>query len=185
MPTGTKIFWIIFLIAFCIINAIKARKKTRHFYKLRSAKKVYKNINEIKNDNDGWLFSYLRKIDPYVFEELILLSFKNYGFKIKRNKSYSHDGGIDGRIKKSGEKYLIQAKRYSDYINIEHVKEFIKVCHKEKVCGYFIHTGKTGEETKALLKNNPQIKLISGKKLYEFFISDFPKSNDLFFKERE
>lgn len=183
MTTGTKVFWIIFLTACVLINFAASFIKARHFAKIKSAKKVYANINKIENANEGWIFTYLRKIDPFVFEELILLAFKKHGFKIKRNRRYTHDGGIDGRVKKNGEKYLIQAKRYSDYINEQHVKDFIRVCRTNKCYGYFIHTGKTGTETKELLKNNPQIKCISGKKLYEFFIESYQKSDDLFFKE--
>ncbi|CAM4216841.1 restriction endonuclease [Treponema peruense] len=182
MTTGTKVFWIIFIILCFLINAAATFIKIRHIKKIREAKIVYKNINNIKNDNKGWLFSYLRKVDPFVFEELVLISFKKQGFRIKRNRQYTHDGGIDGRVRKNGKKYLIQTKRYSDYINIAHVKEFIKTCRYYKVSGYFVHTGKTGEETKELLKKNPQIKLISGEKLYEFFILDYPKSKDLFFE---
>lgn len=181
MSIGTKIFWLIFVVLFCLINSFKVVKKNKHFYKIQTAKKVYKNINNIKNNNNGWMFSYLRKIDPFVFEELILLTFKKHGFKVKRNRRYTRDGGIDGLVKKDGKKYLIQAKRYSNYINLAHVKEFIKVCQEQKFCGYFIHTGKTGTETKKLIKNNPQIKLINGEKLYEFFIESFPKKDNLFF----
>ena len=183
MSTGTTVFWIIFTVLFFVINIAEILSKTKHLEKIKTAKKVYKNINSIKNDNDGWLFTYLRKIDPFVFEELILLTFKKFDFKIKRNKKYTHDSGIDGRIKKNGETYLIQAKRYSDYINIDHVREFIKVCRYNKCRGYFIHTGRTGEETKELLKQNPQIKLISGDKLYQFFIQDYKKiTKSLFFE---
>lgn len=181
MTLGNKIFWLIFVIVFLLINTLTGIKKTKHIMRIITAKKIYKKINNIKNDNNGWLFSYLRKIDPYVFEELILYSFKKYGYKIKRNKRYTHDGGIDGRIKKNGQKYIIQAKRYSEYIKPSHVQEFIKVCRTKKNYGYFIHTGKTGEEVKEIINNNPQIKIISGKKLYEFFIFKQEKSSDLFF----
>lgn len=184
MTTGDKIFWIIFFILLVLINSAASFIKIKHLKKIKQAKNVYKNINKIQNENQGWLFSYLRKIDPFVFEELILLSFKKHGFKIKRNKKYTHDGGIDGRVKRNGQKYLIQAKRYSEYINIEHVREFIKVCRYNRMNGYFIHTGKTGAEVKELLKQNPQIKIISGEKLYQFFILDYPKKENLFFEEK-
>lgn len=142
MTIGNKLFWIIIITIFVLINIAAGFLKTKHLAKIRVAKKVSKTINKIQNDNSGWLFSYLRKIDPFVFEELILLTFKKYGFKIKRNKRYTHDGGIDGRVKKNGEKFLVQAKRYSGNINSEHVNDFIKTCRCYKVCGYFIHTGK-------------------------------------------
>lgn len=172
MTTGNKLFWIIIITIFALINIAAGFLKTKHLAKIRVAKKVSKTINKIQNGNSGWLFSYLRKIDPFVFEELILLTFKKYGFKIKRNKRYTHDGGIDGKIKKNGETFLIQAKRYSNYIKEEHVRQFIKVCKFHKKRGYFIHTGKTGSETKELVKQNPQIKLLSGESLYALFLQN-------------
>lgn len=181
MTTGNKLFWIIIITLFVLINIAAGFLKTKHLAKIRLAKKVSKAINRIQNDNSGWLFSYLRKIDPFVFEELILLTFKKYGFRIKRNKRYTHDSGIDGRVKKNGEKFLVQAKRYSGNINIEHVKDFIKTCRCYKVRGYFIHTGKTGREIKEFIKENPQIKIISGEKICEFFIFSRRKDKNLFF----
>lgn len=181
MTTGNRIYWAIIVAIFILINIAAGFLKTKHLAKIRAAKKVSKTINRIQNDNSGWLFSYLRKIDPFVFEELILLTFRKYGFRIKRNKRYTHDGGIDGRVKKNGESFLVQAKRYSGNINIEHVKDFIKVCRYHKVRGYFIHTGKTGREIRELMKENPQIKIISGEKIYEFFIFNRKKDKNLFF----
>lgn len=182
MTTGTKIFWIIFFILCLLINSAASFIKIKHIKRIKTAKKIYKKINNINNKNEGWLISYLRKIDPFVFEELILFAFKKNGFKIKRNKKYTHDGGIDGKIYRNKHKYLIQAKRYSDYINEQHVKDFIRICRMNKCCGYFIHTGKTGTETKELIKTNPQINLISGEKLYLLFIETNKKEN-LFFKD--
>jgi len=43
----------------------------------------------------NYSIAYLRKIDPYVFEELLLEALLSKGFKITRNKRYSGDGGID------------------------------------------------------------------------------------------
>ncbi|MEX6059375.1 restriction endonuclease [Enterobacter hormaechei] len=40
--------------------------------------------------------NYLRKIDPFVFEELLLEGFEAHGFRTIRNKRYTGDGGIDG-----------------------------------------------------------------------------------------
>lgn len=172
MSKENQIFWIIITVIFLIVNIYKCYGNVKHLNKLRDAKRIYKKINAIENRNEGWLISYLRKIDPYVFEELILYSFKKKGWFVKRNKRYSGDGGIDGRIRKGKERYLIQAKRYTGYINIEHVKDFIKVCRKHKTEGIFVHTGKTGKETKELLKDNPQIILISGSALYDLFIRE-------------
>jgi len=177
----TKLFWMFFIVLLFILTFFKGKKNVKHFKTLKTAKKVYKKINLINNQNTGWLFSYLRKIDPFVFEELILLSFKKKGFRIRRNKRYTHDGGIDGRCIRNRETFLIQAKRYSEYIKKEHVRQFIYTCYLQNKRGYFIHTGKTGIETKKLINQNPQIKLISGDKLYKFFLENNENSDFLYF----
>ena len=160
------------LIAVLLLVSTIGFKCNRHARNLRTAKKVYKKINKIENDNEGWLFSYLRKLDSFVFEELILLALKKKGYKIYRNKRYTGDGGIDGKVKIDGEMYFIQAKRYASYINIAHVREFVLVCRRNNVQGLFIHTGKTGAETKELVSLCQNIKIISGQRLYELFIKD-------------
>jgi len=181
MEPGTKIFWIVWLLVFTLVNVIRVRKKTRHQAKYNAAKRIYRKINDIYQNhvspgramsNRMWILSYLRKIDPFVFEELILYSLKKKGFRIKRNRRYTGDGGIDGRAKYHGEKFLVQAKRYSDHINLQHVKEFIDVCHAEKKRGFFVHTGKTGEASKEIIRKNPQIILLSGEGLYDLFIRE-------------
>ncbi|MGS6531656.1 restriction endonuclease, partial [Enterobacter hormaechei] len=43
------------------------------------------------------IINYLRKIDAFVFEELLLEGFEAHGFRTMRIKRYSGDGGIDGQ----------------------------------------------------------------------------------------
>ena len=181
MNEGTKLFWLIYFLVCAVIFFLRSIKGAKHFRTIQTAKRIYKRINAIQNGNSGWLLSYLRKIDPFVFEELILLAFKKKGFRIKRNKRYTHDGGIDGKCIRHGETFIIQAKRYSDYIKEEHVRQFIKVCHSHKKRGYFIHTGKTGNETKELIRQNPQIKLLSGESLYSLFLQTTSENTKLYF----
>ena len=174
MNLGTKIFWIIWLLLFIVISTVKIKRQAKHQSRYRAAKKVYRKINQIyaqgNESKTMWILSYLRKIDPFVFEELILYSMKRKGFKVWRNRRYTGDGGIDGRVRYNGEKFLIQAKRYSEHIKLSHVENFIKVCRKEKKRGFFIHTGKTGEETRKLVRENPQIIILSGWQLYNLFV---------------
>ena len=181
MNAGSKVFWLIYFLVCAVIFFLRSIKGAKHFRTIQTAKRIYKRINAIQNGNSGWLLSYLRKIDPFVFEELILLAFKKKGFRIKRNKRYTHDGGIDGKCIRHGETFIIQAKRYSDYIKEEHVRQFIKVCHSHKKRGYFIHTGKTGNETKELIRLNPQIKLLSGESLYSLFLQNTSENTKLYF----
>lgn len=55
----------------------------------------------------GQKIAYLRKIDPFVFEELLLEGFERRGFEVIRNRRYTGDGGIDGRVKIDGQTRLI------------------------------------------------------------------------------
>lgn len=112
----------------------------------------------------------LRGMSPYAFEELLLTCFEKQGWKIQRNLRYSHDGGIDGRVLISGKLYLVQAKRYRQYIDPDRIHQFHQVIQQEKADGgFFIHTGKTRALSKELLQNY-QITLISGQKLIDLIL---------------
>lgn len=143
-------------------------RRGKHFYNYRKARKLSRKIN--KNDfvNDGALISYLRKIDPFVFEELLLFTYKKRGYRIYRNKRYTGDGGIDGKVKIDGQVYFLQAKRYQQYINLQHVKDFNTLCRCFNKYGFFIHTGKTGKASAEISRNQySNIQIISGQKLID------------------
>ena len=76
---------------------------------------------------------------------MILTALKKAGYRIRRNRRYTGDGGVDGQCWIDKEHYLIQAKRYSHHINAVDVKEFYQLCKSKGKKGLFIHTGKTGK----------------------------------------
>ena len=144
-------------------------RKKRHQWYIRRAKEIYKRINTEKNNyTHAQLVSFLRHINPYVFEELLLIAFEQKGYHIIRNHSYSGDGGIDGHVIIDKKKIPIQTKRYSSYIRREHVAAFAKVVAKKRVpFGYFIHTGRTGS-----VGGDPSyttVRIISGQRLINLF----------------
>ena len=109
-------------------------------------------------------------MNSYVFEELLLTCCENQGWEIERNLRYSRDGGVDGRVWIANLLYLIQAKRYRNHINPQHIREFYRTIQREKATGgFFIHTGKTGEMSKELMLKR-RITLISGQKLVDFVL---------------
>lgn len=112
-------------------------------------------------------FSYLRKINPYTFEELVLDGFERAGYRVKRNDSYSGDGGIDGRISKSGRRYLVQCKRYSGHISKRHVEQFSEVCRRKHAKGVFVHTGKTGKGSSDIASEMGNVVIMSGEDMLE------------------
>lgn len=141
-------------------------KKKR--WRVKSSYRALKQLN--KMESPVHKFAYLRKVDPFVFEEMILSSLKKAGFKIKRNKKYTGDGGVDGKIYIDGRLILIQAKRYANHIDPKHVREFSALCHSHKSSGLFVHTGKTG--AKSLGSAGSNVVIISGQKLLSMLDGD-------------
>ena len=113
----------------------------------------------------------LRRISPYVFEELVLTCCFEQGWQIQRNFRYTGDGGIDGRVLILGKLYVIQVKRYADYISPEHIKDFLSCIESERASGgFFVHTGITGQLSKQLIPDSDEIILVSGQKLVNFVL---------------
>ncbi len=137
--------------------------RRRHRRYQATAAQVLERIPQL--GGDGQRLAYLRKISPYVFEELLLLAFERQGHAVIRNASYSGDGGLDGQVIIGDKKYLIQAKRYGRTITPSHIRHFGALLRHNDCEGFFIHTGRTGHLSRALRQNHPNVHLISGQKL--------------------
>jgi restriction system protein len=146
-------------------------KKRKHKSKIATGDKIIEKLNSFQGQyKNQQILTYLRKIDPYVFEELLLSAFELKGFKIIRNKSYSGDGGLDGMIDTKEGLILIQAKRYSNVIKRAQLEDFSCLIAKKKaIGGYFVHTGKTAVKNYQEYKNS-NIKIISGEKLIDIIL---------------
>ena len=158
---------LILILLLLLFGERKKIRKKRHSRYLKKAEKILVLVHG-GNLKPGQVFSYLRKTNPYVFEELVLLGFSENGYEVKRNKSYSGDGGIDGRVVKDGQEYLVQCKRYSKHINLKHVQEFARLCREEAKEGFFVHTGKTGRASRLSAHEFGNVEIISGYKLLNF-----------------
>lgn len=147
----------------------------RHYkprWRVKKARDILFKIRQFDTSKSHTgVLNYLKKIDPFVFEEMLLTCFKEAGCKIKRNRRYTGDGGIDGKVWINGKQHLIQAKRYKGHIKKSHVEEFIKLCQKKRKYGFFIHTGRIGRESHALIENEEKIKNMHDKELISFIIS--------------
>ena len=166
MTQGQFVQFIIIVIVFflSIVFFFSKKRFNRHKHNQKKATQVLKKISSF--EHQGQQIGYLRKIDPFVFEELLLNAFEFKGYKVIRNKKYTGDGGIDGIVfDHHGNKILIQAKRYASYINPQHIATFQLVLQKKKaVKGFFIHTGKTSSSTRDQFRHS-NIILIGGSKL--------------------
>lgn len=150
----------------------KARLSTRkHQYYIQLANLVLHRLRGSSTEVSlPKAIAILRKMNPYAFEELLLTCCQEQGWKIQRNFRYSNDGGIDGRVIIAGKLYLIQAKRYRGYINPQHIRKFRQFIQGEEAAGGFlIHTGKTGDRSKELLREY-RVSLISGQRLVNFVL---------------
>lgn len=155
----------LFIVVMAMLN-LRGRESAsarRHRRYRATAARVLQRLPQL--GGDGQRLMYLRKINPYVFEELLLLAFERQGYAVIRNRAYSGDGGLDGQVIIGDQKYLIQAKRYGRAITPSHIKSFGALLRHHHCQGFFIHTGRTGQLSRALLQNHPHVHLVSGQKL--------------------
>ena len=166
-PLVSALFILLFVV---VLTSFVPRRKekssvSRHRRYRANAERVFHRLSGLRGDVQR--IGCLRKINPYVFEELLLLAFERQRHAIKRNASYSDDGGIDGQVFINGKRYLIQAKRYGKSITPAHIGEFGELLNKELCEGFFIHTGRTGHMSRQGLRTYPHIHLISGQRLLD------------------
>lgn len=175
MPDMITALVLIGALALLLYLLSRRKKFNRHSHNQKKAKQVLAKLKSFNGEyRDGQVFSYLRKIDPFVFEELLLNAFEAKGFKALRNKRYTGDGVIDGRlIDRENNLILIQAKRYTNHINKSHIQEFTALVAADPKAqqGFFVHTGKTGKSIYDLLPPSGHIRIISGKKLIDLIVN--------------
>lgn len=157
--------------AFYHFYQYQIKPSQRHHRIIKTAANEISRIRLLQNNYEsGYLLGVLRNIDPFVFEEILLLCFRERGFRVKRNSRHTGDGGIDGIVfNENGQKILIQAKRYKNSINPEHVIDFAAAIQRERAAGgFFIHTGRTGEKSRA--NKAEVIRILSGDSLIQFVL---------------
>ena len=158
--------WAVLASCFVLLVFIAlARGGDRHCRYRRKAKRTLAKLVSMGPDNFPGMMTYLRKVNPYVFEELVLTAFEKHGYKVRRNRRYSGDGGIDGRLRKGLRRYVVQCKRYSSYVNPEDVRQFVELCERSGRKGFFVHTGKTGRASKVAAGGGGPVTIISGDRL--------------------
>jgi restriction system protein len=120
----------------------------------------------------GQMIVYLRKIDPLLFEELVLTAFENSGAPVIRNRRYSGDHGVDGRFWWRHKLVLTQCKRYQGEIHPEHVSAFARAVRREQAsAGLFVHTGRTGFASYCALRAaGRSVVLVSGGRLVSLLL---------------
>lgn len=173
LAAGIGLFLILALSVRLAKRLRKTKAQKRHAWNQKRSVKDIARIKEIgPRLNPGQCFSWLRKMDPYRFEEMILTALQQRGLKIVRNASYSGDGGVDGQFYLNDELWLVQAKRYTGAVKTAHIWDFEAICARRGCRGLFIHTGKTPEGVKALGRQAGCTRIISGSELMSFFAGE-------------
>lgn len=144
-------------------------RRARHRRYVATGRQVCATVSSFRGTHrTGQVICYLRKINPYFFEEAVLEAFHRKGYRIERNTSYSGDGGIDGRIyDEQGCVIFIQAQRYRGHVKSAHLRDFEQLARSYAVRGYFIHTGKTTRQWRG---QGGYITVISGSALSNLFL---------------
>lgn len=155
------------------INRVKLVGKPKHLYHIKQARIIVKKLKMISKEpgSGGKVMNYLRKVNPYVFEELILNVIEDSNILVTRNTRYSGDGGVDGIFKVKKGRVLIQCKRYSHYISHEDVTRLATSVKEDKYyMGIFVHTGKTGQGAREAMKVDQNILFISSSTLIDLVL---------------
>lgn len=143
----------------------RKRSAQRHQRYRDSASRVLLRLPQLPADGQRLL--YLRKVNPYVFEEMILTALERRGIPVRRNTRYSGDGGMDGQFWVGNQRWVVQAKRFSSAVRPEHVRDFGELARREKCKGLFIHTGRTGQVSIEAFQAYPEVLLVSGASLLQ------------------
>lgn len=154
----------VFVVAFLLLRKTRGARARRHQRYRQTANRVLLKLPELKA---GQQILYLRKINPYVFEEMILTAIERRGIPVRRNQRYSGDGGIDGQFWIGQERWIVQAKRFASAVRPEHIRQFGELARKEKCKGLFVHTGRTGFISFKHFSDYPEILLVSGASLLD------------------
>lgn len=124
-------------------------------------------------------FGALRTISPFTFEYVVILCFRELGYKTI-NPTFKNDGGIDGKIIDHDDStILLQTKRYGQgearYL-VKHLRDFIAVvkehrAQRQAIGGFFLHTGRTGYDGRAIVEaTDGLVTLFSGDILLDLLL---------------
>jgi restriction system protein len=174
----TLLFVLIALVAARLFLTMRPTARARRHQRNRNAaRRVLARIQSLER----WpqRLAYPRKIDPFTFEELLLDAFECSGYRVCRNRRYTGDGGIDGTLKRHGQIYLIQVKRYRGYINRQDVANFCRLLEQRHCQGFLCHTGRTGAAVHRLAERHPRMTIVSGQRLLDLLAPPRRRENEL------
>lgn len=157
-----------------VINTARLWGIPEHQRRVRNSRRVLATIRSFRGkDADARVYAYLRKIDPFVYEEVIMSALEDAGAIVLRSRRYTGDGGVDGRcwFPWAGWRTVaVQAKRYQSTITPGHVRSFSSIVRAEGYAGgFFVHCGRSGSMTYEALRGQP-VQLLSGSRMLSLLL---------------
>jgi len=150
-----------------LVNAFRLAGLHKHVRNVRRSRQVLRAIRGFSEPGmAGRCFSYLRKVDALVFEEVVMSALEDAGALVLRSRRYSGDGGVDGVVWTPTHGWIaVQVKRYSGHIDLQHVLAFAHAIRRGNFDGgMLVHTGRSGGAVREAMRES-RIALISGEQL--------------------
>jgi restriction system protein len=142
-----------------------------NIFKLFKSESLFKTIKKVG------VRETIAKLSWQDFEFLLSEWFKKEGFSTELTGGGGADGGVDIKLYKDGELYLVQCKHYKAWkVSVKVVRELYGVMAAENaVGGYVITSGKFTRDAIAFAEST-NITLVDGDKLEETM--DLPKTTE-------
>jgi restriction system protein len=146
-----------------LVNGVRLLGRRRHQRNIATSKRLLALLATFPHE--GAVINYLRKVDPFVMEEMVLSLLEAQGLFVLRNRAYTGDGGVDGVFYWPGRGWhAVQCKRYAGAINPAHARAFRDHAQEHYRGGVLVHTGRTGDQSQEAM-TPPGLFLLSGSTL--------------------
>lgn len=143
-----------------VVNGVRLWGRRRHCSNVAYSRLLVRRLAALQHE--GAVINYLRKVDPFVVEEVVLTLLEERGIFVLRNRAYTGDGGVDGAFWWPGRGWhAVQCKRYSSAVKPAHAREFCDLVKRRYRGGVFVHTGRTGDTSQEALAA-PSLFVLSG-----------------------
>ena len=129
------------------------------FFNQLKRKKLLENTDKLES---------IRQLSWQEFELLVGEYFRRRGYVVQENGGGGADGGVDLVLTKTGQKTIVQCKRWKNVqVGVSPVRELYGVMVAEKaVACIFVSSGRYTQEAESFAGNKP-IELIDGEALYK------------------
>lgn len=119
--------------------------------------------------------SYLRDMDPKEFENLVCELCTRMGYTVEHTP-YSGDHGADGILTKSGEKTILQAKRFQGAVGEPVLRDLYGTMHSfQAKNGLLVTTGNLSQQGRSWIGDKP-IRVIELDELVSLINRNFPET---------